>query len=298
VKPRSTTVSSSYIRTRVVHQNSHKRKRRVKPIPNPSKPLEEIGNLLEGNIKSLGDDSGSDYDGRSNNDDGPNYASGSNYEGRSNYDGRSDYNGGSDREDRSNHGGRGGSDYDGRFDHDNGSHYDGGDDGSNCNDSDSNDEFNIPNRRSKPTFEGAYGPYYPTYTAAAFSIFLSTSGLSRTDFDTLLKILKHPEFRVAELPSSYKACKQLQAGLPTLPVHTQKLPIDKEHSHVTKDTSSSAYHHSIGDIVHRIISTPSLWKNLYFGPGMKVANSSEFWHGTIWRESALFGAESVCANGR
>jgi hypothetical protein len=216
--------------------------------------LEEISILLEADIASLGDDSGSDYDGRSNNDDGPNYDSGphyegrSNYEDRSNYDSRSDYNGGSDYEDRSNY--DGGSDYDDRFDYDNGSHYDGGDDGSNCNNSDSNDKFNIPNCHSQPTFEGAYGPYYPTYTAAAFSIFLSTSGLSRADFDTLLKILKHPEFRVAELPSSYKACKQLQAGLPTLPVHTQKLPIDKEHSHVTKDTSSSAYHHSIGDIVH------------------------------------------------
>lgn len=267
MKTRSTAIGSSYIRTRSVYPASHKRKRRVppiKPISNPPKPS-EIDSLLESDNGSLGDDSGSDYDGRFNNDGGFN-------EDRFNHDDRSDYDGESD--------------------------YDGGDGGSNCNDSESNDESNIPNHRPQPTFEGAYGPYYPTYTAAAFSIFLSTSGLSRAAFDTLLKIIKHPEFRVADLPSSYKACKQLQAGLPTLPIYTQKLPIDKGHSHVTKDISSSAYHHSIGDIVHRILSTPSLWKDLYFGPGMKVANSSEFWHGTLWRESTLFGANSVCANGR
>jgi hypothetical protein len=150
-----------------------------------------------------------------------------------------------------------------------------------------------------PAFEGTYGPYYPTYTAAAFSIFLSVSGISRANFDTLLQILKHSEFRVADLPSSYKACKRLQAGLPTLPTYNQDLPIDKEHSHITEDISSPAYHHSISDIVHRILSTPSLRKDLYFGPGIKVDNPSEFWHGTLWRESSLFGADFVrCPNGK
>ena len=154
-----------------------------------------------------------------------------------------------------------------------------------------------PNNNPQPIFNGAYGPYYPSYTNAALSIFLSISGLSRRDFDMLLKILKHPEFRAADLPSSYKTCKKLQAGLPALPTHTQRLPINKEITHVTKDTLSQAYYHSIGDIVHRILSTPLLRKDLYFGPGMKIASSSEFWHGTIWRESTLFGADSVCSNG-
>ena len=150
----------------------------------------------------------------------------------------------------------------------------------------------------KPTFEGAYGPYFPTYTAAAFAIFLSVSHMSRSNFNTLIQILKHPEFSVGDLPSSFNACKQFLYGLPTLPIHVRKLHIDKEHSYITKAISSSAYHHSIGDIIHRILSSP-LRNDLYFGPGLKVDKPSELWHGTLWRESPLFGADFVrCSKGK
>jgi hypothetical protein len=86
-------------------------------------------------------------------------------------------------------------------------------------------------------------------------------------------------------------------GLPTLPIRAQQVHIDKEHTYVTKATSVPAYHHPIGDIVYRILSTPSLKKDLYFGPGLKIDRPSEFWHGSLWRESPLFGADFVLCPG-
>jgi hypothetical protein len=32
---------------------------------------------------------------------------------------------------------------------------------------------------------------------------------------------------------------------------------------------------------------------MYFGPGLKVDKPREFYHGSIWRESPMFGDESV-----
>jgi len=54
-----------------------------------------------------------------------------------------------------------------------------------------------------------------------------------------------------------------------------------------------AYHHSVADVIRRVLSTPSLRNEMYFGAGMKVEEPKEFFHGTIWRESPLFGADYV-----
>lgn len=34
-------------------------------------------------------------------------------------------------------------------------------------------------------------------------------------------------------------------------------------------------------------------KHMYFGPGIDVENKSEFWHGSLWAESPLFGQENI-----
>lgn len=36
---------------------------------------------------------------------------------------------------------------------------------------------------------------------------------------------------------------------------------------------------------------------MYFGPGIEVStNRTEFWHGTLWQESPLFGCEKMTIN--
>jgi hypothetical protein len=151
----------------------------------------------------------------------------------------------------------------------------------------------VPSLSTRPTFNGSYFPYFPSYTMAAMSFFLANSRLSRRKFNALLRIQKHPEFRLSDLPSSYNQCKKLLHGLPMLPIHTRNLTRDKESSYVDKKTVVPAYHHSVTDIIHRVLSTPSLRNEMYFGAGMKVEEPKEFFHGMVWRESPLFGADCV-----
>jgi hypothetical protein len=36
---------------------------------------------------------------------------------------------------------------------------------------------------------------------------------------------------------------------------------------------------------------------MYFGPAVKVKKPKEFWHGTLWRQSPLFGEDTVMVRG-
>jgi hypothetical protein len=47
------------------------------------------------------------------------------------------------------------------------------------------------------------------------------------------------------------------------------------------------------DIICHILNNPSLFSNMYFGPGQEVTESKELWHGDIWKESARFGQASI-----
>jgi len=50
-----------------------------------------------------------------------------------------------------------------------------------------------------------------------------------------------------------------------------------------------AYQLSISDIIWHVLNNPSLSKDMYFGPGVDSETKSEYWHGTLWTESPLFG---------
>ena len=54
-----------------------------------------------------------------------------------------------------------------------------------------------------------------------------------------------------------------------------------------------AYYLSIGDIIWHLLNNPTIMKHMYFGPGIEANTKSEFWHGTLWAESPLFGQEKI-----
>lgn len=54
-----------------------------------------------------------------------------------------------------------------------------------------------------------------------------------------------------------------------------------------------AYYLSIGDIIWHVLNNPAIMKHMYFGPGVEANVKSEFWHGTLWAESPLFGQEKI-----
>ncbi|GES82480.1 hypothetical protein GLOIN_2v1790940 [Rhizophagus clarus] len=58
-----------------------------------------------------------------------------------------------------------------------------------------------------------------------------------------------------------------------------------------------AYQLSISDIIWNVLNNPSLLKEMYFGAGVNSKTKSEYWHGTLWAESPLFGQEQLMISG-
>ena len=54
-----------------------------------------------------------------------------------------------------------------------------------------------------------------------------------------------------------------------------------------------AYQLSISDIIWHVLNNPSLFKHMYFDPGVNSEVKSEYWHGTLWGESPLFGENQI-----
>jgi hypothetical protein len=59
----------------------------------------------------------------------------------------------------------------------------------------------------------------------------------------------------------------------------------------TSKSSKMAYQLSISGIIWHVLNNPSLFKHMYFGPGVNSEVKSEYWHGTLWGESPLFGKD-------
>ncbi|GBC52268.2 hypothetical protein GLOIN_2v1790377 [Rhizophagus irregularis DAOM 181602=DAOM 197198] len=58
-----------------------------------------------------------------------------------------------------------------------------------------------------------------------------------------------------------------------------------------------AYQLSISDIIWNVLNNPSLLKEMYFGAGVDSKTKSEYWHGTLWAETPLFGQEQLMISG-
>lgn len=133
---------------------------------------------------------------------------------------------------------------------------------------------------------------FPNFTTAALSIYLRVSKTSRKDFSSLLKILRNTKFSQKDLPPSYKACRRYLRELDSIPIRMHVVTA----SDSTKNTE--VYFYSVKDILHRALSSPSLVSKMYFGPAINVEKPKEFWHGSLWRQSPLFGDDTVDVKGK
>jgi hypothetical protein len=140
---------------------------------------------------------------------------------------------------------------------------------------------------------------FDSFTMSAFSIFLRTSQLSRKNFTILLRILRHHQFNVADLPGSYVDARRTLSDIPTLPLHVRSLPSNKRKGSGRSDEEfKQVYTHSLSALLRQALTAPSLGPQMYFGPGIKVEKPKELWHGTLWMESSLFGAGEVSIDGK
>lgn len=115
----------------------------------------------------------------------------------------------------------------------------------------------------------------------------------------LLRILRHSDFRLEDVPSSYKQCRTYLSSLPSLPIRVRDLQLNKKDLPTGIPSAiTPVYSYSVKDVLLRALQMPSIASQMYFGIGRKAMKSKEFWHGEIWRESPLFGESIVHLKGR
>ncbi|GBC17906.2 hypothetical protein GLOIN_2v1790940 [Rhizophagus irregularis DAOM 181602=DAOM 197198] len=69
--------------------------------------------------------------------------------------------------------------------------------------------------------------------------------------------------------------------------------VDIIHNPQFEPTHVLSYQLSISDIIWRVLNNPMLMKHMYFGPSVNSETKSEYWHGTLWGESPLFGQHEI-----
>ena len=154
-------------------------------------------------------------------------------------------------------------------------------------------------RNNPHKYSGDYGPYFPSFTMAAFAVYLRITKISRKHFTLLLRILRHQHFKVDDLPNSYTRTRQALSNLPSLPLQVRKLACDKRKGAGRANQETAlVYSYSVSDVLHRALTTPSLSSRMYFGPGLKTREPREFWEGALWMESSLFGVDEINMNGQ
>ncbi|GES79416.1 hypothetical protein GLOIN_2v1790377 [Rhizophagus clarus] len=109
-----------------------------------------------------------------------------------------------------------------------------------------------------PSYDGDFAPYFQNLTTAALFCWIYKHNISTNAYEDLVDIIMRPEF-------------------------------NRDHI--------MAYQLSISDIIWNVLNNPSLLKEMYFGAGVDSKIKSEYWHGTLWAESPLFGQEQLMISG-
>ncbi|GET04796.1 hypothetical protein GLOIN_2v1790940 [Rhizophagus clarus] len=109
-----------------------------------------------------------------------------------------------------------------------------------------------------PSYDGDFAPYFQNLTTAALFCWIYKHNISTNAYEDLVDIIMRPEF-------------------------------NRDHI--------MAYQLSISDIIWNVLNNPSLLKEMYFGAGVNSKTKSEYWHGTLWAESPLFGQEQLMISG-
>jgi hypothetical protein len=147
-----------------------------------------------------------------------------------------------------------------------------------------------------PHYQGDYGPYFPNFTAMALFIWVTKHMISSVAYEDLIAILLHEKFRIKDVIKSMRSIKRFRNGLPLMTIKSHNVKLSSKDTPSTSKESKEAYFFSVTDHITRLLSNPKLRDCLYFGEGIETDSKSEFWHGELWQQSPLFGAECYCHN--
>lgn len=117
--------------------------------------------------------------------------------------------------------------------------------------------------------------------------------LGRNAYKDLINILTNENFNLHDIPNNIQTLKEQNNNLPLYKIRKNIVNINKEKTQSNSQPTKTAYSISIFDHIRAILNNPQLSSSLYFGSGIESNQKSEFWHGTIWQESPLFGITNI-----
>jgi hypothetical protein len=144
-----------------------------------------------------------------------------------------------------------------------------------------------------PSSDGDFAPYFQDLTTAALFCWIHKHNISTSAYEDLVDIIMRPEFNRDHIVKNIRRFRTWRKHLPLPSISAKPISISSKKTPSTSKDSKMAYQISISDIIWNVLNNPSLVKTMYFGPGVDSEIKSEYWHGTLWAESPLFGKEQL-----
>ncbi|CAB4374050.1 unnamed protein product [Rhizophagus irregularis] len=144
-----------------------------------------------------------------------------------------------------------------------------------------------------PSCNGEFAPYFDNYTTTALFCWLQKYNVSTKAYEDLVDIIHNPQFEPTHVVKNICRFQSWRKRLPLLPIITKPIQILPKKTLSTSRDSKLSYQLSISDIIWRVLNNPMLMKHMYFGPSFNSETKSEYWHGTLWGESPLFGQHEI-----
>ncbi|CAB4378846.1 unnamed protein product [Rhizophagus irregularis] len=144
-----------------------------------------------------------------------------------------------------------------------------------------------------PTCNGEFALYFDNYTTTALFCWLQKHNVSTKAYEDLVDIIHNPQFEPTHVVKNIRRFQSWRKRLSLLPIITKPIQILPKKTLSTSRDSKLSYQLSISDIIWRVLNNPMLMKHMYFGPSVNSETKSEYWHGTLWGESPLFGQHEI-----
>ncbi|GES72473.1 hypothetical protein GLOIN_2v1790377 [Rhizophagus clarus] len=148
-----------------------------------------------------------------------------------------------------------------------------------------------------PSYDGDFAPYFQNLTTAALFCWIYKHNISTNAYEDLVDIIIRPEFNRDHIVKNIRRFRAWRERLPLPSISAKSISILSKKTPSTLKDSKMAYQLSISDIIWNVLNNPSLLKEMYFGAGVDSKTKSEYWHGTLWAESPLFGQEQLMISG-
>ena len=159
------------------------------------------------------------------------------------------------------------------------------------------DEALSGDKMSSCSNDNELAPYFENSTAASLFCWLQKHNISTNAYEDLADILHNDNFNPTHVIKNVRRFRKSRERLPLLPISARSISILSKKTPSTSKDSKIAYQLSVSDIIYYVLNNPSMFNHMYFGPGIDSEIKSEYWHGTLWGESPLFGKDQITISG-